>query len=145
MPLLEEIGEVFDDWHWNRKLHTGSLFVESQTALRQLQAHEITENLAPIIEKEQELPEEERRRLTLACLWYWRADADNEPTTKFVSWWLVAESLEMPDTNIIHIRRRRLADLFQNEESYWSRLVGRLFGTRSRIVHGEGSPMAVRA
>lgn len=141
MPLLEEVGEVFDDWHWNRKLHTGSLFVESQASLRQLQVHEITDNLAPLIEREQELPEEERRRLTLACLWYWRADADNEPTTKFVSWWLVAESLEMSDTNIIHVRRR-LAVLFQTEEHYWSRLVGRLFGTRSRVVHGVDNDVA---
>ena len=30
----------------------------------------------PLIERQQELPEREHRRLSLACQWYWRADAE---------------------------------------------------------------------
>jgi len=93
MPITEEAGETFDDWHWNRRLNTGLVSAESQAAMRQLEAGTITNEIVPLIEQYQDLPDNERRRLTLACQWYWRADAETDQTTRFISWWLVVESL----------------------------------------------------
>jgi hypothetical protein len=90
-----------------------------------------------LIDSQQALPEDERRRLRLASSWYWRADADPEPTTRFLSWWLAIEALEMPRTTDIRPVRARLADLLGTATEHWVDPVGRLFGLRSRLVHGE--------
>lgn len=76
MPITEEVGETFDDWHWNRYDHTALLTVESQAALMRLEPTTVVEEVWPLIERQQDLPEEQRRRLSLACQWYWRADAE---------------------------------------------------------------------
>lgn len=142
MPLTEEVGETFSDWHWNRRLHTGLFSAESQARLRHVQAQETADLLAPLIEQHQQLAPEQRRRLTLASQWYWRADADTDPTTRYVAWWLVVESLEMVNTTDIRPIRDRLATLTRTSSDAWREPIGRLFGLRSRLVHGEteGAP-----
>lgn len=142
MPLTEEAGETFPDWHWNRRLHTGLFSAESQARLRHAQAQETADLLTPLIERHQDLDPEQRRRLALASQWYWRADADTDPTTRYVAWWLVVESLEMVKTTDIRPVRERLADLTGTSSDAWREPIGRLFGLRSKLVHGEseGAP-----
>jgi len=43
----------------------------------------------------------------------------------------------MVKTTDIRPVRERLAAIFDNNESDWRSLVGRLFGLRSKVVHGE--------
>lgn len=145
MPLLEEAGETFADWHWNRRLHTGLFSAESQARLRQVEAQETADLLAPLIEQHQGLGPGQRRRLTLASQWYWRADADTDSTTRFVALWLVVESLEMVNTTDIRPVRDRLADLTRTPSDAWREPIGRLFGLRSRLVHGEADSAPVAA
>ena len=101
MPITEEIGETFEDWHWNRRINTGLVSIESQVALRHINATTITNEVIPLIDQQQALRKDERRRLMFASQWYWRADAEPEHTTRFINWWLVVESLEMAKTTDI--------------------------------------------
>jgi len=137
MPLTEEVGETFDDWHWNRRLNTGLFTAESQAQVRHVQAQETADLLGPLIERHQDLDPELRRRLTLASQWYWRADADTDAATRFIAWWLVVESLEMVKTTDIRPVRERLGELTDTASDDWRQPIGRLFGLRSKLVHGE--------
>lgn len=137
LPLTEEVGETFADWHWNRRLDAGRFSAESQAELRHVPAADLAALLQPLIDGQQALPEDERRRLRLASSWYWRADSDPEPTTRFLAWWLAIEALEMPRTSDIRPVRERLADLLGTPTDHWVGPVGRLFRLRSRLVHGE--------
>jgi len=145
MPLTEEAGETFADWHWNRRLDTGLFSLESQARLRHVQAQETTDLLTPLIARHQDLDPEQRRRLTLASQWYWRADADTDPTTRYIAWWLVVESLEMGKTTDVRPVSQRLAELTHTPSEVWREPVGRLFGLRSKLVHGETDSAPVDA
>jgi hypothetical protein len=70
----------------------------------------------PLIEREQDLPEKEHRRLGLACQWYSRADADPDRVTRYINWWIVVECLDMRKENDLRSVRRRLARLFNTDE-----------------------------
>jgi hypothetical protein len=139
MPLAEEVGETFDDWHWNRRLNTGTILVESQAELRPLPPDRLQELLEPTLQRSQSYAIDEQRRIRLACQWYWRADADTDPVTKFISWWLVIESIAMPSTTNIAPVRERLAAIFGDNEVDWRAFMGKLYGLRSRLVHGNDS------
>jgi hypothetical protein len=145
MPLTEEVGETFDDWHWNRRLYTGLFTAESQAQFRHVQAQETADLIGPLIERHQDLDPEQRRRLTLASQWYWRADADIDTTTRFIAWWLVVESLEMVETTDIRPVRERLGELTGVPQDDWREPLGRLFGLRSRLVHGEADTVPANA
>ncbi|WP_146608198.1 hypothetical protein [Streptomyces sp. NTH33] len=137
IPITEEVGETFEDWHWNRRIDTGLFSAESQAVLRHLEAKALAADVSPLIERNQALDSDERRRITLACQWYWRADAETDQTVRFIAWWLVVESLEMVRTTDIRPVRTRLADLLAIPEDVWRGPVGKLFGLRSKVVHGE--------
>ena len=137
MPLTEEAGEAFADWHWNRRLDTGVFSAESQASFRQLPGHDVGNEVRPIIDQHQARSPEERRRITLACQWYWRADSDTEPTTRFLSWWFVVEALEMSGASNIRPIRSHLARIFEGTEEIWKQPIGQLSGMRGKIVHGK--------
>ena len=44
-------------------------------------------DVVPLIDRYQDLSAAERRRLTLASQWYWRADEEVDSTIRFTSWW----------------------------------------------------------
>ncbi len=136
MPLTEEVGEAFDDWHWTRRLDAGLISAETQAAFRQLHTSELVVELEPLIERHHSLAPDESRRLTLASQWYWRADADTDPITRFIAWWLSVESLEMLGTDIKPVRDR-VAQLTSTATAQWAEPIGRLFGLRSKLVHGK--------
>jgi hypothetical protein len=135
MPITEEVGETFDDWHWNRYEQTALLTVESQASLMRLESATVVDEVWPLIERQQDLPAEERRRLSLACQWYWRADAEPDRVTRYIDWWVIVECLEMPETTDLRPVRRRLAALFNTDEGRWGD-VGRLYQRRNNLVHG---------
>jgi len=130
-----EVGETVDDWHWNRYDHIALLTVESQASLMRLEPLAVVDEVWPLIERQQNLPEEERRRVSLACQWYWRADAEPDRVTRYIDRWVIVECLEMPETTKLRPVRRRLAALFDTDEEPWGD-VGRLYQRRNALIHG---------
>jgi hypothetical protein len=134
LPVLEEIGEVFDDWHWSRRLDSVSLSTELQLRPQIVQAEAFIERMQRALEDNQSKVPEERRRFRLASQWYWLADAEADLVNRFVQLWLVIESLEMETTNIGPVKRRLAELLGINTDT--GPFAGRLYGIRSALVHG---------
>ncbi|MFI7658650.1 hypothetical protein ACIBTW_07130 [Micromonospora parva] len=134
--LLEEVGEVFQDWHWNRRVFTGTVYAESQASFVHLDGRSAVERLQPLIEKNQALTKEERNRIRLASRWYWSAQEETDEVLAFIQWWLVIECLEMVKTTDIRPVRERLALLLGCDEVALRQPMGRLFGLRGKLVHG---------
>ena len=135
LPLLEEIGHVFDDWHWNRRLDSLALAAESQLPLVVMPPSDFINCLQPWAERNQEAGEVDRRRFRLASQWYWLADAQLDPVNRFIQYWVVIESLEMETTDIAPVKAR-LAESLNEPVSTCGQFVGRLYGIRSKLVHG---------
>lgn len=135
--MLEEVGETFDDWHWNRQISTGTVYAETQASLIHLQERDLITQAHLLIEGNQELPVEERRRFRLASRWYWSVQEETDSVLAFIHWWLIIECLEMVKTTDIRPVRSRLATLLECGEDAVKERVGRLFGFRSRLLHGE--------
>ena len=135
LPLLEEIGEVFEDGHWNRRLDSVRLGTELQLRPTWIDASEFLERLRPRIENNQSLSEVERRRFRLASQWYWLADAEVDGANRFIHYWLVIESLEMETKNIGPVKDRLVVLLGQDTERVRN-FVGQLYATRGSLVHG---------
>lgn len=134
IPLLEEIGEIFEDWHWNRRLDSVSLSTELQLRPEVLNAEDVIAHFRPIIEHNQGGTPEQRRRFRLAAQWYWLADAEPDPVNRFLQLWFVTETLEMENTNIAPVKARVAALIGGNLDP--GPFVGRLYGLRSALVHG---------
>jgi len=66
----------------------------------------------------------DKRRLRLACDWYWSAIHADDPVTEYLQLWFVVEAVAMPNTtNIAPVQDRRASTL-GGQRSDW-RLVGR--------------------
>ena len=136
LPLLEEIGEIFDDWHWNRRLDSVSFSTELQLRPEILKAEDFVDRIRPPLEHNQ-ANASEQRRFRLASQWYWLADAELDPVNRLIQLWLVIESLEMETTNIAPVKAW-LGTLLGGDPGAAS-FVGRLYGVRSALVHGNSS------
>jgi hypothetical protein len=135
--LTEEAGTTFDDWHWNRRLTTGTVYAESQAAFLRQGGQEFISRFQPLYDRHQDLPAEERARLRLASRWYWSVQEEADTALGFLQWWLIIESLEMPKSTDVRPVKTRLSELLSCDPSVVSETVGRLFGLRSKLVHGE--------
>ncbi len=135
--LTEEVGETFGDWHWNRRLFTGTVYAESQASFIHQDSQAFIDRFQPLYERHQARSDEERARLRLASRWYWSAQEETDSALSFLQWWLIIETLEMPKSTDIKPVRAQLASLLSCEPSVVKETVGRLFGLRSRLVHGK--------
>ncbi|WLQ05795.1 hypothetical protein [Arthrobacter oryzae] len=136
-PLItEEVGEVFEDWHWNRMLGGRTVALESQARPSLLPAQEVWGQLEPKISAYLELDDVSRQRLKIAGQWYWLAESQADRVMGFISYWLVLESLELGENANIAPLRRRLAAILDVDEHLVKEPVGRLNGIRSGLVHG---------
>jgi hypothetical protein len=80
----------------------------------------------------------DRERISLACDWYWRSTEADDAVTEYLELWFVVEVVAMPNTTDIRPVRLRLATAYGGDDGHWRDLVGRHFGRRSKLVHGEG-------
>jgi hypothetical protein len=135
--LTEEVGEAFDDWHWVRRIYTGNVYAESQAAFVHQSGQDFLDRARPLLEASMDLPPEERARLRLASRWYWMVQEEIDPTVAFLQWWMIVETLEMPRTTDVRPVSVRIASLLGCDVAAVKPVVGRLFGLRSRLVHGE--------
>jgi Apea-like HEPN len=135
--LTEEAGAVFDDWHFNRLLNTEQLGAESQLDVAGIQPEQIDEWAHPQIDDYMSRSETDRHKVGLASEWYWTAIHAEEPVSEFLHLWFAVEVLAMPNTTNIRSVRERLAATVGGEPADWEEFVGRLYGKRGRLAHGE--------
>jgi hypothetical protein len=134
--LTEEAGEVFDDWHFNRRIGSDQIGHEFQLDVIGVSADDLLAWQTTDMARYEALPVEEKRRLRLACQWYWLAIHERDPVNQYLALWFVVEVLAMPDTTDIRPVRELLASNVGGTERDWRPFVGLHFGRRSELVHG---------
>lgn len=139
--LTEEAGEVFDDWHFNRRIGSDQIGHEFQLDVIGVSADDLLEWQKTVVARYEALPVEEKRRLRLASQWFWLAIHERDPVNQYLALWFVVEVLAMPDTTDIRPVRELLAAHVGGTEADWREFVGRHFGRRSVLVHGEAERM----
>ncbi len=137
LPITEEVVEIFSDWHWNRNMSSLSVGTESELNLEQLNTKEFFKVVQPAIELTQQMGKEERLRVSVASQWYWKADSERDSTNRFIEYWVAIEALEMPNSTNIRPVKERLAKLTGTGTDFWNDVVGKLYGLRSKLVHGK--------
>ncbi len=134
--VTEEVGEIFDDWHWNRLLGGRTVSMESQARPEVLDANILGHRLKTAMEGHIEKSPEERSRIRVAAQWYWHADAEPDLAQRYVSYWLCIEALELGENANIKPLKRKVARVLGVEMSVVSEAVGRMYGLRNGLVHG---------
>ena len=134
--LTEEAGAVFSDGHWNRRLGGRYIRLESQASMQMIPGQSGVTFLAGMLQRQVERSDEERRRTRIASQWYLRGGAEADLTIAYVAYWLVLEALELEENSNIAPLRAAIAQLLDVEPSSISDRLGRLYSTRSKLVHG---------
>lgn len=134
--LTEEVGELFDDWHWNRRLGGRTVALESQANMKTISGHQLSDGLRAAVDHQLELSDESRASARVAAQWYWEAESQSDLGLGFASYWLVLEALELgQNANIRPLRVAFSAMLGCNEDDV-KESIGRLYGERSGLLHG---------
>ncbi|WP_412018835.1 hypothetical protein [Brachybacterium epidermidis] len=147
--LTEEVGAIFDDWHWNRKIGGREFIFEPQARLKQLPTGLFMESFESFFERHRERSENRRTRVRIASQWYLQAKSLDDPLMRIVAFWLCCEALEIEgnDTNIAPIKTR-IAKQMGDSRELAPALVVEVYKTRSQIAHGKthsASPVAIEA
>ncbi len=135
--LTEELGEFHVDGHWSRALMSDSVASETYLPVGAITQEELLAFARGPLEAHQQRADHDRNRIRLACDWYWTAPASGDPITEYLHLWFVVEALCMPDTTNIRPVNERLASILGGPVAAWSPVVGRHFGRRSKLVHGD--------
>jgi hypothetical protein len=135
--LTEEVGEVFNDWHWNRLFGGRTVSMESQARFEMVDGRAFCDHVWKAIERELDLDPVKQTRLRIASQWYWSADAEPDAVQRYISYWLCVEALEVKgkSTDIAPVKKS-VAKLLGVDQSLVSDGVGRLYGIRGSLVHG---------
>ncbi|WP_155361625.1 hypothetical protein [Acrocarpospora macrocephala] len=132
VQVTEEVGEIFEDWHWNRSLASDSLAWEPQLNLHGMQGSELVDTMKPLIDRWLSRDEEKRTRARVASQWWQLAEAQGDLVIKYISLWLVAESLvdkkNMPT---------KLYDLIGHSLQKCEKFIRRLYTRRCELTHGK--------
>ncbi len=135
--ITEEVVELFPDGHWNRKMISPSVGSESQLDMIKIENSQI-EQMKKSIEIYQNCGDSGRKNIALATDWFWKSERESDRIDKFIQLWICLESLEMPTTNIKPICER-LTIITNEDYNFWKEPIGRLFGKRSDLVHGNSN------
>lgn len=135
--LAEEVGHVFDDGHFNRRLGGRVIRLESQASMIQVSGEMTARFLGHTLERQVARTPEARRKVRIASQWYLRGKSEADATSKYIAFWLVLEALELDEGTNIAPLKRALADILDVAPDVIADRVGRLFGTRSKLVHGK--------
>jgi hypothetical protein len=136
VPLTEELGERHPDGHWARSLNSDLLGSESQLNVGAVDTDRLRVFAAGPLEQHLARSQADNLRLRLACDWYWSAASHRDAVREYLHLWFVIEALCMPDTTNIAPVRCALAAAVGGQPADWKQLVGRHFGRRSNLVHG---------
>lgn len=135
--LTEEVGELFDDWHWNRQLGNRSVGLESQAKLEPLDGNAFLTKLTPLVDRFTTMNDETRQRVRMAAQWYWRAEIDPDDVLQFVSYWLVIEALELGEKANVSPVKLKMADILGVAPADVARQIGLLYSIRNKLLHGK--------
>ena len=135
VPITEEIGEIFKDWHWNRNVGSITVGSESQLNLQAIESKRIYPLIIEGVTQGMKVSDSEKIKIRLASLWFWKADKETDMVNAFISTWIAIEALEMKDSIIAPVIDR-LSIITKTAESLWKIPVGRLYGIRGGLVHG---------
>lgn len=135
--ITEEVVELFPDGHWNRKIISPSVGSESQLDMKKVENSQI-EQMKKSIDTYQDFGESGRKNTALATDWFWKSEREADRIDRFIQLWICLEALEMPNTNIKPISEQ-LAIITTEDYSFWKEPIGRLFGKRSDLVHGNSN------
>lgn len=137
-PLLaEEVGETFEDWHWNRQLGGRTVSIEMQAEMQLLDGHDLAHRIGLGADVARGRDEEGRNRIKVASQWYWRAESEPDPVQRYISYWLVVEALALGESADISPIKRAVEQISGQPRSVVGPAVGRLHGLRSRLIHGK--------
>lgn len=134
--ITEEIGDVFDDWHWNRWLGGPTVGYEGQARIKHLDTRDFVAAIEPVLELQAARSEEARNRVRVASQWYWTADRESDPVMKFVASWLAIEALELGQNANIAPIKVAVAEILGVEQRIISEGIGRTYGLRNKLLHG---------
>ena len=145
-PLVtEEVGAVFDDWHWNRLMGGPTVMWEGQAAFKNMIGPEIDQAIDIAFKINREQTEAERDRIRTAAQWYWRADRESDPVMRYLSYWLCVEAVALePGGHKIGPVKTMVAAILDTTAATVSG-VGRLYNIRSEIAHGHSSAVTGEA
>lgn len=135
--ITEEIVELFPDGHWNRKIISPSVGSESQLDMKMIENSQI-EQMRKSINTYQNFGDSDRKNTVLATDWFWKSEREADRIDRFIQLWICIEALEMPKTNIKPISKQ-LSIITNEDYGFWKEPVGRLFGKRSALVHGNSN------
>ena len=132
--ITEEIVELFQDGHWNRKIISPLIGSESQLNMKVIENQQL-EQMKKSIEAFNGFGKIERKNIILATDWFWKSERESDPVNRFIQLWICLEALEMSTTDIKPISEK-LSIITTEDFNFWKVLIGRLFGKRSDLVHG---------
>jgi hypothetical protein len=135
--LTEELGVLHSDGHWSRALTSDSVASETYLPVGAITREDLLAFAHGPVDAHQQRADQDRDRIRLACDWYWTAPTSDDPITEYLHLWFVVEALCMPDTTNIRPVNERLASILGGAATAWNPVVGRHFGRRSKLVHGE--------
>jgi hypothetical protein len=135
--LAEEVGRVFPDWHFTRSLSSERIGAESQLDVAALQREALEDWAHTDMDRYMERSQSDRRRIGLACEWYWTGIHAEDSVTQFLHLWFAVEVVAMPNSTNVRPVREKLAECAGGTPDDWAEFVGRLYRKRSRLVHGE--------
>lgn len=132
--ITEEVVELFPDGHWNRKIISPSVGSESQLHMKKTEDSQFKQ-MKKSIEAYNGLRESVRKNVALATDWFWKSERESDRVDRFIQLWICLEALEMLTTDIKPISQQ-LEIISTENYDFWKIPVGRLFGKRSNLVHG---------
>jgi hypothetical protein len=134
--LTEEVGELFEDWHWNRRLGGRTVALESQANMKTISGHLLSDGLRAAVDRQLELSDESRASARVASQWYWEAENQSDLGLGFASYWLVLEALELGQNANIRPLRVAFSAMLGCKQDDLKESIGRLYGERSGLLHG---------
>ena len=135
--ITEEVVELFPDGHWNRRIISSSVGSESQLDMKTIENSQI-EQMRKSIDIYQGFGESDRKSTAIATDWFWKSEREADRIDRFIQLWICLEALEMPTANIKPISKQ-LAIITSEDYDFWKEPIGRLFGKRSDLVHGNSN------
>lgn len=134
--VTEEVGALFDDWHWNRLLGGPTVAWEGQARIKVADGQEFHDDLDLAFKIFGEYSDADRDRLRVAAQWYWRADRERDHVMKFLSYWLCIEAVILKEgTWKIGPLKTMVAAILDTKTSAVAG-VGRIYAVRGQIAHG---------
>jgi hypothetical protein len=134
--VTEEVEDLFEDGHWNRRLGGRHIRLESQANMQLIHAQAAVGFLSDVLQGQVDRTEEQRRRTRVASQWYLRGSSKPDLTLSYIAYWLVLEALELEENANIAPLKTAVARLLQVEPRSIAKQLGRLYAMRNKLVHG---------